>query len=321
MSLVDPLLKLDNLSVSFKTDEGEFKAVDSVSFSIRKGSVLGVVGESGCGKTISSLSILRLLPSNAYISSGSIAFSDCDLVKVSNDFMCSIRGNKIAYIPQDPLTSLNPLYTIGNQILEVINLHSYLTKPQAFEKAVSVLDQVRIPNPRNIMTSYPHELSGGMRQRVIIAMALVCSPQLLIADEPTTALDVTVQAQILNLIKDIQQDTGMSIILITHDLGLVAEMCDDVAVLYSGQIVELASAREILKNPLHPYTSALLNSLPKSKDKILEQIEGQPPSIFQTLPGCKFEPRCKKRLPECKEAMPELISYQDNHQVRCVLFK
>lgn len=321
MSLVEPFLNVDNLSVSFRTDDGNFKAVDCVSFSISRGAVLGIVGESGCGKTISSLSLLKLLPSNAFISSGSIIFEGEDLVNLSNKTMCTIRGRKIAYIPQDPLTSLNPLFTIGNQLLEVVFLHSGLEKKQGIERAIEVLEQVRIPDPRGIMDVYPHQLSGGMRQRVIIAMALLCNPKLLIADEPTTALDVTVQAQILNLIKDIQRSTDMSIVLITHDLGLVAEMCDDVVVLYAGQVVEYSTMREMLKNPLHPYTSALLDSLPKSKDKLLEQIDGQPPSIFEVLPGCKFEPRCKKRLPECKQGVPELLSVQCGHQVRCVLYK
>lgn len=314
------VLQVDNLSTVFLTDDGAIKAVDNVSFSLQKGKVLGIVGESGCGKTVTSLSILNLLPNNAMITSGKIVFDGQNLLELHQDKMRLIRGNQIALIPQDPLTSLNPVYTIGDQIREVIELHQHLQSDQSKQIAVKVLDQVKIPNPTRILTNYPHELSGGMRQRVIIAMALSCKPKLLIADEPTTALDVTVQAQILDLVRAIQKDEGMSLLLITHDLGVVAEMCQELVVMYAGKIVEYADVYSIYKDPLHPYTIGLLKSLPSKEKKRLEQIEGQPPSIHSLPSGCYFEPRCPRRLPECSKVIPELISMPDGRKVRCILY-
>lgn len=317
---IDKLLEVKDLSTVFVTDDGIIKAVDDVSFILKKGKVLGIVGESGCGKTVTSLSILRLLPNNAHIKDGKIFFAGKDLVKLNQDNMRFIRGNHIALIPQDPFTALNPVYTIGDQIMEVIKLHQGLLKNEAYKRAIEVLEQVKIPNPVGILGNYPHELSGGMRQRVIIAMALSCKPELLIADEPTTALDVTVQAQILNLIRNIQKEEDMSLLLITHDLGVVAEMCHEVIVMYAGQIAEYADVLSIYKDPLHPYTVGLLNSLPNKKKNRLEQIEGQPPSMHVLPSGCYFEPRCPKRISMCKEVSPELITTKDNRKVRCILY-
>ncbi len=315
------ILEVKELSTVFSTDAGEIRAVDKVSFSLAKGKVLGIVGESGCGKTVTSLSILQLLPRTAYISAGEIFFNNKDLLKLTADEMRTIRGNHIALIPQDPMTSLNPVYTIGNQMLEVITLHQGIEKLEARNRAIEALEQVKIAIPSRLLENYPHELSGGMRQRVIIAMALSSRPEILIADEPTTALDVTVQAQILNLIRNIQQQAGMALLLITHDLGVIAEMCQDVIVMYAGQIVEYASVYSLYDDPLHPYTISLLKSLPVKQKKRLEQIEGQPPSL-QTLPeGCYFEPRCPKRFPECKKVLPGLIEIPDGRKVRCLLYR
>jgi oligopeptide/dipeptide ABC transporter ATP-binding protein len=315
------VLEVKNLSTVFSTQEGEIKAVDDVSFVLKKGKVLGIVGESGCGKTVTTLSILRLLPRTAYISNGEIIFTNKDLLRLANDEMRSVRGNHIALIPQDPLTSLNPVYSIGNQIREVIELHQGVVKEEAKKRTIEVLDQVKIANPVRLLENYPHELSGGMRQRVIIAMALSCKPEILIADEPTTALDVTVQAQILNLIRDIQQDEGMSLLLITHDLGVIAEMCHDVIVMYGGQVAEYADVYSLYDEPLHPYTISLLKSLPTKMKSRLEQIEGQPPSLHNLPRGCYFEPRCPKSLPECKQISPDLITLPDGRKVRCILYK
>lgn len=317
----ESILDVVNLSTAFNTEEGLLIAVDNVSFSLSRGKVLGIVGESGCGKTVTSLSILKLLPNSALIKSGKILFKGKDLLKLSNDEMRKVRGNSIALIPQDPLTSLNPVYTAGDQILEAIMLHQGLRDEMAYKRAIEVLKQVKIADPARIFESYPHELSGGMRQRVIIAMALSCKPDILIADEPTTALDVTVQAQILNLIRSIQQEEGMSLLLITHDLGVVAEICHDVIVMYAGQIAEYADVNSIYDNPLHPYTIGLLNSLPLKGKKRLEQINGQPPSLNSLPPGCYFEPRCSKRMPECKLVSPDLISMPDGRKVRCILYR
>jgi peptide/nickel transport system ATP-binding protein len=322
-NLVKTNLVLDviNLTTVFKTDTEIIKAVDNVSFSLEKGKVLGIVGESGCGKTVTSLSILKLLPNNAQITSGEIIFSEKDLLKLNNDKMRLIRGNYIALIPQDPLTSLNPLYTVGDQIQEAVILHQNLRKNEAYERVIEVLHQVKIPDPVRVFKCYPHELSGGMRQRILIAMALSCKPALLIADEPTTALDVTVQAQILNLIRNIQSQEGMSLLLITHDLGVIAEMCNYVIVMYAGQVVEYSDIYSIYKNPLHPYTSSLLKSIPTREKNRLEQIEGHPPSLSDLPSGCYFEPRCPKSNSDCSKVLPELITMSENRKVRCILYK
>lgn len=315
------VLEVEGLSTAFRTDKGNIRAVDNVSYTLEKGKVLGVVGESGCGKTVMSLSILKLLPNNAFIDNGKVVFNGDDLIGYSQDKMRLIRGNQIALIPQDPLTSLNPVYTIGDQIREVIVLHQNVSGDIANKRAVEVLKQVKIPDPVRILTNYPHELSGGMRQRVIIAMALSCQPKLLIADEPTTALDVTVQAQILDLIRGIQKEAGMSLILITHDLGVVAEMCHDVVVMYAGKIVEYADVNSIYKDPLHPYTCGLLRSLPSIEKTRLDQIEGQPPSIMQLPDGCYFEPRCSKKMARCALESPSLKEVSPGRKVRCFLYE
>jgi oligopeptide transport system ATP-binding protein len=315
------VLNVKNLSTAFITDSAKVKAVDDVSFTLNKGKVLGIVGESGCGKTVTSLSILQLLPSNGQIVGGEIIFDHHNLINYNQEQMRLIRGNRIALIPQDPLTSLNPVYTVAEQLNEVIKLHQGLSNNEARQRAIDVLNQVKIPNPTRLMDNYPHELSGGMRQRVIIAMALSCKPTLLIADEPTTALDVTVQAQILSLVKNIQINEGMSLLLITHDLGVIAEMCHELVVMYAGQVVEYSDVFDIFKNPLHPYTVGLLKSVPMKDKKRLEQIEGQPPSMYNLPPGCYFEPRCPKRIPECKELHVPLISLSDGRLVRCLLYR
>lgn len=315
------VLEVEGLSTAFRTDKGNIRAVDNVSYTLEKGKVLGIVGESGCGKTVMSLSILKLLPNNAFIENGKVVFNGDDLIEYSQDKMRLIRGNQIALIPQDPLTSLNPVYTIGDQIREVIVLHQNVSGDIADKRAVEVLKQVKIPDPVRILTNYPHELSGGMRQRVIIAMALSCQPKLLIADEPTTALDVTVQAQILDLIRGIQKEAGMSLILITHDLGVVAEMCHDVVVMYAGKIVEYADVNSIYKDPLHPYTCGLLKSLPSIEKTRLDQIEGQPPSIMQLPDGCYFEPRCSKKMAKCALESPSLKEVTAGRKVRCFLYE
>ena len=315
------VLEVEGLSTAFRTDKGNIRAVDNVSYTLEKGKVLGIVGESGCGKTVMSLSILKLLPNNAFIENGKVIFNGDDLIGYSQDKMRLIRGNQIALIPQDPLTSLNPVYTIGDQIREVIVLHQNVSGDIADKRAVEVLKQVKIPDPVRILTNYPHELSGGMRQRVIIAMALSCQPKLLIADEPTTALDVTVQAQILDLIRGIQREAGMSLMLITHDLGVVAEMCHDVVVMYAGKIVEYADVNSIYKDPLHPYTCGLLKSLPSIEKTRLDQIEGQPPSIMQLPDGCYFEPRCSKKMARCALESPSLKEVLPGRKVRCFLYE
>ena len=254
------LLEIQNLATAFPTEKGLARAVDDVTLSVDKGKCLGIVGESGCGKSITSLSILRLIPPPGKIVAGKIMLDGKNLLDLSEPQMRAIRGNRIALIPQDPMTSLNPVYTVGAQIIEAIELHQKVSRQEARKRAIEVLDQVRIPEARLRVDEYPHQFSGGMRQRVMIAMALACHPELIIADEPTTALDVTVQAQILDLLRDIQRERGTAIVLITHDLGVVAEMCDSVAVMYAGSVVEYTSVDELFKNPKHPYTVGLINS-------------------------------------------------------------
>jgi oligopeptide/dipeptide ABC transporter ATP-binding protein len=315
-----PLLSVENLSVAFPTEEGSACAVNHLSLQIERGKVLGVVGESGCGKSMTSMAILRLIPQPGYISEGAVYFNGQNLLTLSQEEIRKVRGAKIALIPQDPLTSLNPVYTIGDQIAEVLTLHQGLSKRDAHQRAIELLDLVRIPNGKDRIHEYPHQFSGGMRQRVMIAMALSCTPSLLIADEPTTALDVTVQAQILALLRDIRKEHNTAIMLITHDLGVVAEMCDEVAVMYAGRVVEQASARDLFKKPKHPYTLGLLNSLPTITRRRLEPIEGQPPSITEIPPGCTFEPRCKQRLEICQTRFPQAATIDETHQVNCYLY-
>ena len=308
-------LQVKNLNLGFQFENGFRQALYDVSFSLEKGKMLSLVGESGCGKTMSAMSILQLLPKNAKITGGEIIFDGENLI--GNKNIQKYRGSKIALIPQDPMTSLNPLYTIGNQLLEVIKTHHNLQGDKARKKAVEALDAVQIPCAAERMNSYPHEFSGGMKQRAIIAMALACNAQILIADEPTTALDVTIQAQIMNLLNEIKQNTGTAILLITHDLALVGENADDVAVMYAGRIVETAPSKEFFQNPKHPSTQALLKSLPTNKASKLETIQGQPPNIQQDILGCRFHPRCTQCIEKCTKNIPQLEKISDEHMSAC----
>ncbi len=315
-----PLLSIDNLTVTFPTDDGLACAINHLSLSLQPGEVLGLVGESGCGKSMTSLAILQLVPGPGRIAEGRIDFKGQNLVGLSSEEIRKIRGAQIALIPQDPLTSLNPVYTVGDQIMEVIELHQGLSKAAARKRTIELLDLVRIPNAKERLNDYPHQFSGGMRQRVMIAMGLSCTPALLIADEPTTALDVTVQAQILELLRDIRKEHQTAILLITHDLGVVAEMCENVAVMYAGRVVEEASVRELFKNPKHPYTWGLLNSLPTMTRERLQPIEGHPPSITEIPPGCSFAPRCSKKMDVCATEFPRASAESQTHQVCCYLY-
>jgi peptide/nickel transport system ATP-binding protein len=320
---MDELLIIKNLKTYFYTDEGVVKAVDDVSLRINRGQTLCIVGESGCGKSITAMSILRLIPDPpGKIEGGEIIFEGKDLLKLSDDEVREIRGNKISMIFQEPMTSLNPVFTIGNQIIEAIMLHQKLDKKEATKKAVEALKLVGIPRAEEIINAYPHELSGGMRQRAMIAMAMVCNPTLLIADEPTTALDVTIQAQILDLMRKLKEETKTSIMLITHDLGVVAEMAEYVTVMYAGKVVEEADVIELFKNPKHPYTLGLLESKPQiliDKEK-LYSIPGQVPNPFNLPKGCYFFPRCEKAMEICKEVMPTLKEVGNGHKVACHLY-
>lgn len=317
-----PVLEIANLQTHFITDRGQIPAVDGVTISVHKGEVLGIVGESGCGKSVTSLSIMRLVPHPpGKIVGGSIKFKGEDLVTASEKRMREIRGNEIAMIFQEPMTSLNPVYTIGNQIAESILLHTNATKKEARQRSIEMLKKVGIPRAESIVDEYPHQLSGGMRQRVMIAMAMACNPDLLIADEPTTALDVTIQAQILDLMRQLNQESGTAILLITHDLGVVAEMCHRVVVMYAGNVVEEGDVRTILKHPKHPYTVGLLHSIPKlgeSKDR-LYSIPGNVPIPGSLAAGCRFAPRCEHATDKCRAEMPELKEVGANHYARCWL--
>jgi peptide/nickel transport system ATP-binding protein/oligopeptide transport system ATP-binding protein len=319
----DKILEVKNLQTHFFTDEGTSKAVNGISFSLNKGETLGIVGESGSGKSITSLSLLRLIPSPpGKIAGGSILFKGEDLLTKSEKQMRSIRGNEISMIFQEPMTSLNPVYSAGEQIAEAIRLHQKLGKKEAWNKAVDMLRLVGIPSPEKRAKQEPHELSGGMRQRVMIAMALACHPEVLIADEPTTALDVTIQAQILELIKTLQKDFGTAVILITHDLGVVYETCDRVAVMYAGKIVEYTLAKEIFTNPKHPYTIGLLNSLPRldMDQEELTTIPGTVPSPYNMPKGCSFAPRCAHAKSICEQAVPDLQAIGPSTEVSCWMF-
>ncbi len=315
-----PLLEINDLRVYFDTPRGVVKAVDGVSFKVAPGETLAVVGESGCGKSVTCHSILRLHPSNGRIVAGSISFQQVDLRSLDIPSLESYRGKEIAMIFQDPMTALNPVHTIGGQIAESIMLHRGMNRRDAFGAALRFLEIVGIPEAKRRLTEYPHQLSGGMNQRAMIAMALSCHPKLLIADEPTTALDVTIQAQILELMRQLQREQGMAIILITHDLGVVAEMADNVAVMYSGKIVEQANVEDIFQRPAHPYTVALLESLPRidrDLDK-LRVIEGSVPSPFELPRGCHFTPRCHFATEECRRRSPALEPLEANHQAACL---
>ncbi len=320
----DLLLQVKDLKTYFYTDDGVVKAVDSVDFIIKKGKTLGMVGESGCGKSVTALSVLRLIQEPpGKIVSGEICFKGEELLKKTPEEMRKVRGNDISMIFQEPMTSLNPVYTIGEQISEAIILHQKLNKEKALKKTVEMLRLVSIPSPEKRIHEYPHELSGGQRQRAMIAMALSCNPDLLIADEPTTALDVTIQAQILELIKKLKDEIGMSVLMITHDLGVIAEVSDDVVVVYAGKAVEYADVKTIFRDPKHPYTIALQNSIPRLTDKPgkkLEVIQGGIPDPLALPSGCKFHPRCKFAIDLCKREEPELEKMEDNHIVRCWMY-
>lgn len=314
------LLEVKNLQTHFTTKRGTSKAVDGIDFTLHKGETLGIVGESGCGKSITSLSILRLIPSPpGKIAGGEILFKGRNLVEIPESEMRKLRGNEISMIFQEPMTSLNPVLPVGEQIAEAIRLHQKLSKKEAAKQAVEMLRLVGIPSPEKRAKQEPFQLSGGMRQRVMIAMALSCNPEVLIADEPTTALDVTIQAQILRLMKELQERLGMGVILITHDLGVVAETCDKVAVMYAGNIVEHATTEELFENPLHPYTQGLLASLPKIHEdqEELYTIEGNVPSAFNMPPGCRFATRCPFATTLCHEQKPELLPHESGSSVRC----
>lgn len=319
MSINDILIKIEDLRTYFYTEDGVVPAVDGVSFSIEAGKTLGLVGESGCGKSVTSLSIMRLIPPPGKITGGKIIFEGTNLLELPENEMRKIRGNKISMIFQEPMTSLNPVFTVGNQIAEAIQLHQGLDKNSAMEKAIEMMRLVGIPSPELRAKDYPHQLSGGMRQRIMIAMALACNPKLLIADEPTTALDVTIQAQILELIKELREKIGMSVLLITHNLGVVAETADNVAVMYAGRIVEYGTVRDIFKNPLHPYTWGLLQAIPRldtTRDRLLT-IEGSVPDMVSLPTGCKFAPRCMFVTPECEKSEPNLDEITPGHLARC----
>jgi len=315
------LIRVKDLHTSFFTPEGEVRAIDGVSFSVDEGKTLGLVGESGCGKSVTSLSIMRLIASPpGKIVGGEIFYRGRDLLRLNNEEMRKIRGNEISMIFQEPMTSLNPVFTVGNQIGEAIKLHQGLGKKETRAKTIEMLRLVKIADPESRVDAYPHQLSGGMRQRVMIAMALSCNPSLLIADEPTTALDVTIQAQILELMKELQAEIGMALLLITHDLGVVAEQADDVAIMYAGKIVEKSSAPAIFARPLHPYTVGLLHSLPGTggaKKKRLDAIPGMVPSPLNLPSGCRFRDRCPKAAGICAEAEPALLEKETGHWVAC----
>ena len=314
------VLSVDDLRTHFTTRWGTVKAVDGISFDLRKGETLGIVGESGCGKSVTMLSLMRLIPiPPGKIVSGSIVLDGEDIVPISEQEMAKIRGSKIALIIQDPMTSLNPVFSIGDQVEEAIEIHQDIPKRSITDRALEVLRKVNIPAAESRVKDYPHQMSGGMRQRVVGAIGISCQPQVLIADEPTTSLDVTIQAQYLKLLKDIQKESDLSIIFITHDFGIVAKMCDQVAVMYAGRIVEHGSVRDIFNNPSHPYTEALLASVPRM-DRVVDRlysIEGQPPPLHDLPVGCAFANRCPVVMDKCIETYPEIRTVSDGHTAAC----
>ena len=312
------VLDIKNLNLSFRLEQGIFPALYDVSLSLKNGEIHALVGESGCGKTMTAMSIIKLLPKNAVITSGEVMYQNKNLLDLPNKEMQKIRGSEIALIPQDPMTSLNPLYTIGNQLAEVISKDKSLTKSQIISKAADVLDMVKIPDSKEKLEVYPHELSGGMKQRVIIAMALATNAKIIIADEPTTALDVTIQAQIMKILNDIKKEFDTSILLISHDLGLVGEYADEISVMYSGRIVENAQKDEFFNNTLHPYSKALMEALPaNAKGDVLKTIQGQPPGIQEVIMGCRFSERCEICEKGLCETVPELRNISEVHCVAC----
>jgi oligopeptide/dipeptide ABC transporter ATP-binding protein len=320
---MEELLHLENLQTHFFTHEGTVRAVSGVSLSIARGETLGLVGESGCGKSVTALSIMRLIPNPpGRIVSGRIQFEGVNLLDLNDREMRNIRGCKISMIFQEPMTSLDPVFTIGHEIMETLRLHQGLTKAEAREGAISALKNVGMPDAERRVKNYPHELSGGMRQRAMIAMALACNPSLLIADEPTTALDVTIQAQILQLINELKEKFGTSVLLITHDLGVVAEMCDNVAVMYAGYLVEYTDAITLFDRPLHPYSQGLYKSVPRLDDDVkrLETITGLVPNLLDVPPGCPFHPRCIHRFDPCDRELPRLAVVEKDHLAACHLY-
>ena len=322
----DVILDIRNLKTFFYTYDGVAKAVDDISYRLSRGEPLGIVGESGCGKSVSALSILRLIPDPpGRIVEGQIFFKGTNLLELPYERMREIRGNHISMIFQEPMTSLNPVFTVGNQIAEAFHLHQGLGRHEAIEKSIDMLRLVNIPSPEKCVGQYPHELSGGMRQRAMIAIALACNPEILIADEPTTALDVTIQAQIIDLMLRLKEELGMAIILITHDLGIIAETVKRVIVMYAGKIVEEAPTRTIFKKPFHPYTQGLMQAIPRLGDKVklgrvrLEEISGVVPSLYDLPPGCSFSTRCSRVMAICKKKEPELEEIDEAHLCRCWL--
>jgi len=319
--VAEPLLSIRDLRTYFYTDEGVVRAVDGVSYDVYPGEIVGLVGESGCGKTVSALSILRLIPQPpGKIVSGEIWFEGQDLLKLDDDAIRSIRGNRIGMVFQEPMTSLNPVLTIGRQLTEPLEVHLKMDRERARRRAIELLEMVGIPEPERRIEHYPHQFSGGMRQRVMIAMALACTPRLLLADEPTTALDVTIQAQILELMTRLTRELGTAVIIITHNLGVVARYADRVNVMYAGKIVESASAQELYHRPRHPYTLGLLRSVPRldqPRKAKLDPIEGFPPDLVHMPPGCAFQPRCRFAVERCKVETPPLMLVGDNHLSAC----
>jgi len=320
---MDPVLSIRNLKTYFRTDDGDALAVDDVSLDVPAGKTVALVGESGCGKSVTSLSIMRLIPNPpGRIAGGSILLGGRDLLRLSEAEMRGVRGNAVSMIFQEPMTSLNPVFRVGDQIAATIRLHRGVSKTEARAQTIALLEQVGIPSPEERVDDYPHQMSGGMRQRVMIAMALACNPHLLIADEPTTALDVTIQAQILELLKSLQAQHGMAILLITHDLGIVAETADSVAIMYAGKIVEEAAVGELFANPKHPYTVGLFGSLPKMSDtrEPLQTIPGQVPAATRFPSGCRFHPRCPHCMEVCKTTIPATTIAAPGHTVACWLY-
>lgn len=316
------LLEVKNLKTSFKTHIGDVKSVRGISFNLKKGEALGVVGESGCGKSVTMMTIMRLLGKNAKINAEKIIFDNKDITKPTDKLMQTIRGNDMSMIFQDPMTSLNPLFTVGDQLTEHLIKHKKISKKEANQRAIKMLDMVGIPSPEKRLKQYPHEFSGGMRQRVMIAMSLICEPKLIIADEPTTALDVTIQAQILDLMKDLKSKLDTSIILITHDLGVVADLCSRINVMYGGIIVEEGSTEDIFYRGKHPYTWGLLRSVPNPKSELKEKlvpIEGQPPDLLKPPLGCPFTARCDYAMKICKDKQPPLFEINKGHRAACWL--
>jgi oligopeptide/dipeptide ABC transporter ATP-binding protein len=318
-----PLLELDSLSTHYVSSRGTrvVRAVQDISLSIQAGETLGIVGESGSGKSTLALTILRVLPPAARIVSGRMLFEGEDLVRKSDEEMRAIRGKRIAMLVQDPMASLNPLFTIGNQVAEPIIVHEGAPRQRAWERARNLLKAVRIPSPETRVNQYPHEMSGGMRQRIVGAIGISCEPRLLIADEPTTSLDLTIQAQYLNLLRDLQREHGLALIFITHNLGIVAKMCDTLAVMYAGRVVEYGPVSRIFNDPVHPYTRALLNSIPRmtDPDQRLTAIEGQPPDLSALPPGCSFAPRCPNVMPRCRGQEPPAFVPEEGRSARCWL--